>query len=137
MSELEAKGVATEAAAPGASEGAEHAHETSARLYVGVFVALLCCTLLTVALSHVHLGRLNLAMAIAIASAKASLVVLFFMHLRQGSRFHAMILVVSLLFVGVFFAYTMNDTERRGEIDADQGARVSPSTGLPAPGGAE
>jgi hypothetical protein len=35
----------------------------------------------------------------------------------------------------VFFAYTTNDTERRGEIDLDQGVKVLPSTGVIAPGG--
>ena len=66
---------------------------------------------------------------------KASLVVLFFMHLRYDNKFNAMILVVSLAFIGVFFAYTLNDTEHRGEIDVDQGVKISPSTGDPAPGG--
>jgi hypothetical protein len=40
-----------------------------------------------------------------------------------------------MLFIGVFFAYTMNDTERRGEVDLEQGVKILPSTGVPALGG--
>ena len=38
-------------------------------------------------------------------------------------------------FIGVFFAYTMNDTNQRGEFDADQNVKVLPKTGEDAPGG--
>jgi cytochrome c oxidase subunit 4 len=117
------------------SDGRVHAHISSLRLYVSIFFALIFFTLLTVAVSDIHLGRMNLVVAVVIASMKASLVVLFFMHLRYDSKFNSMILVVALLFIGIFFAYTMNDTERRGEIDLYQGVIYSPSTGLAAPGG--
>jgi cytochrome c oxidase subunit 4 len=116
-------------------DGRVHAHISSLPFYVGIFFALIAFTLLTVAVSNIHLGKLNLVVAIVIASMKASLVVLFFMHLRYDNKFNSMILVISLLFIGVFFAYTTNDTERRGEVDLDQGVAVLPSTGLPAPGG--
>jgi len=118
-----------------ADDGQVHAHISGLGFYVGIFLALICFTVLTVVLSNVHLGKLNLVVAIVIASMKASLVVLFFMHLRYDTRFYSIILVVSLLFIGVFFAYTTNDTERRGEIDLDQGVKVLPSTGVIAPGG--
>jgi cytochrome c oxidase subunit IV len=136
MSQLEAKG---HAAQPDALEvhedGHVHAHISSLRFYVVIFFALIGFTLLTVAASDIPLGRLNLVVAVAIASMKASLVLLFFMHLRYDSKFYSMILVVAVLFIGIFFAYTMNDTERRGEIDLDQGVKVLAATGLSAPGG--
>jgi cytochrome c oxidase subunit 4 len=112
-----------------------HVHVGSLALYVGIFLALIMFTLLTVGIASIHLGKLNLIVAIVIASMKASLVLLFFMHLNHDRRFNGMIVIVSLLFIGVFFAYTMNDTERRGEVDLEQGVRILPSTGLPAPGG--
>jgi cytochrome c oxidase subunit 4 len=136
MSQLEPRETVAGAEAPSTHGGALR-HLGDVRFYVAVFVALLCCTLLTVAVSSVHLGALNLVVAIVIASMKATLVVLFFMHLATGSRFNAMILIVSLMMVGVFFAYTLNDTGRRTEVDVDQSAKVSPATGLPAPGGAD
>jgi cytochrome c oxidase subunit 4 len=56
---------------------------------------------------------MNLAIAILIASVKATLVVVFFMHLRHDNKFNATIFICGLMFIGVFFAYTTNDTARR------------------------
>src|ERR1700754_198835 len=116
-------------------DGAVHAHIASSTFYIGVFLALIALTVLTVAQSYVDLGSLNLLVVILIATTKASLVVSFFMHLRYDNKFNALIFISCLFFIGVFFAYTMNDTERRGELDADQNVRVLPKTGEPAPGG--
>ena len=118
-----------------ADDGNVHAHISSLKQYVAIFLALIMFTLLTVAVSNVHLGKLNLVVAVVIASMKASLVLLFFMHLRYDNKLYSMVLVLALCFIGIFFAYTMNDTDRRGEIDLLQGVVVSPETGLAAPGG--
>jgi cytochrome c oxidase subunit 4 len=125
--------------APGieAADGRVHAHIASWQFYAFILSILVVLTLLTVGISYIHLGKLNLMVAVAIATTKASLVVLFFMHLKYDNRFNAMILIVSLLFIGVFFAYTLNDTDRRAEVDVAQGARVLQSTGDKAPGGLE
>ena len=119
----------------GADDGQVHVHSTSVKFYVGILAILVTLTLLTTAVASVHLGPLNLAVAIAIASAKATLVVMFFMHLKYDSRFNATIVICSLMFIGVFFAYTMNDTDTRGELDDAQGSMVLPETGQQAPGG--
>jgi cytochrome c oxidase subunit 4 len=119
----------------GADDGQVHAHVSSVKFYVGILAILIMFTLLTVAVASIHLGPLNLAVAIAIASAKATLVVMFFMHLKYDNRFNATIVICSLMFIGVFFAYTMNDTDTRAELDDAQGSQVLPSTGQQAPGG--
>jgi len=116
-------------------DGAVHSHISSARFYVGIFATLVVLTVLTVGISYIHLGALNLAVAIVIASIKASLVVMFFMHLRYDNRFNALIFVCSLMFIGVFFAYTLNDTGHRGEVDVEQGTEFLPADGKAAPGG--
>ena len=116
-------------------DGAVHSHISTVKFYLGIFATLIFFTLLTVGVSYVHLGPANLAVAIAISSTKAALVVLFFMHLRHDNKFNALIFVCSLLFIGVFFAYTMNDTSHRGEVDTNQGGTVLPATGKDAPGG--
>jgi cytochrome c oxidase subunit 4 len=118
-----------------ADDGAVHAHISPVPFYVAIFVALLFFTVLTVGQSYVDLGKLNLLVVILIATAKASLVVTFFMHLRHDNKFHALIFVCGLLFIGVFFAYTMNDTEHRGEFDPLNNVKYEPRTGLQAPGG--
>jgi len=57
------------------------------RIYLGVFVALLAATLLTVAISYVHFGHAgNIAVALVIAALKAALVAGFFMHLLSEKK---------------------------------------------------
>jgi cytochrome c oxidase subunit 4 len=119
----------------GHDDGAVHAHVSSAFFYMAVFGALIALTIATVAQSYVDLGKLNLAVVILIASIKASLVVSFFMHLRWDNKFNALMFVSGIFFIGVFFAYTFNDTERRGELDADQNVKVWQKNGEEAPGG--
>jgi cytochrome c oxidase subunit IV len=120
-----------------ADDGMVHSHISSVKFYVLILAGLMILTLLTVGVASIHLGKLNLAVAVIISSMKATLVVMFFMHLKYDNKFNATILVCSLLFIGIFFAYTLNDTDRRGELDDAQGSQVLPSTGVVAPGGME
>ena len=116
-------------------DGAVHAHIAPTKLYVGIFLALVAATVLTIGLSLVHLGTWNLAIAVVIATAKAALVVTFFMHLKDDDRFHALIFVGTLLFAGIFLAYTLNDTQHRGLVDRVNGSQMNDATGERAPGG--
>lgn len=120
-------------------DGGIHAHVTSVRVYIVVFVALIFLTFLTVAVAGIHLGRANLAVAVVIASMKGALVCLFFMHLSHGNRFQGIMLVSALLFIGVFFSLTMNDTSYRHDylVDRQSGAAVDLKSGAKAPGGWE
>jgi cytochrome c oxidase subunit IV len=127
--------MASKAHGHGHDDGAVHAHVSSAFFYGAIFAALLTLTVLTVGQSYIDLGRLNIAIVILIATMKASLVVTFFMHLRWDNKFNALVFISCIFFIGVFFAYTMNDTERRGEFDPDQNVGVLPKTGENAPGG--
>ncbi|MBX3258579.1 MAG: cytochrome C oxidase subunit IV family protein [Labilithrix sp.] len=120
---------------PHKDDGAVHAHISSTPFYVAIFLALIALTVLTVGQSYVDLGRMNLIVVILIATTKASLVVSFFMHLRYDNKFNALIFISCIFFIGVFFAYTLNDTERRGELDGDQNVKILPKTGEDAPGG--
>src|SRR5689334_7328235 len=108
--------------AHGGDEFHVHAHVSSTKFYGGILGTLMLLTVLTVGLSLIHLGPLNLFIAIAIATVKASLVVLFFMHLRYDHKFNALVFVGAVVFVGVFLAYTINDTGRRGMVDEDNGS---------------
>jgi cytochrome c oxidase subunit 4 len=119
----------------GHDEGLVHVHVHPTSLYVKVFLALLFFTGLTVAVAEVHLGAWNFFVAVFIATIKATLVALFFMHLKDDTRFNGLIFIGSLVFMGVFFVYTMNDTNHRGQWDESYGTRVLSSSGAPAPGG--
>jgi cytochrome c oxidase subunit IV len=65
----------------------EHGHHIVGPLvYLTIFGALLVGTALTIGASYLDLGAWNAALAIGIACAKATLVVLFFMHIKYSSK---------------------------------------------------
>jgi cytochrome c oxidase subunit 4 len=78
-------------------------HRPNVKLYIGVFAALMICTLLTVLVSKFHLPRPQaIALGLAIALVKASLVGAIFMHLWGEAK-----LIHKFLYVTVFFAVIM------------------------------
>jgi cytochrome c oxidase subunit 4 len=85
-------------------------HIAPFKILLGVFLALTFLTVLTVAASEVNFGEFNLIVALAIAVIKASLVVLFFMHLIWDKPFNAIVFVGCLIFVGLFISLALLDT---------------------------
>ncbi len=104
-------------------------------LLAAVFGALLVLTCLTVAVAQVDLGNLNLYLALAIAALKASLVVLFFMHLYWDRPFNAMVFIGCLLFVSLFIGITL--TDMRANRASDIGGEGSAMQGVHTPLGSE
>ena len=98
----------TDSSATHASAHSGLGHVVPLWLLAAVFGALLVLTGLTVAVAQVDLGNLNLYLALAIAAVKASLVVLFFMHLFWDRPFNAMIFIGCLLFVSLFIGITLD-----------------------------
>jgi cytochrome c oxidase subunit 4 len=82
----------------------EHAlgHVVPFKILAGVAAALLTLTVITVMAARIHFGQFNLIIALAIATLKATLVALFFMHLRWDRPFHA-VLVISGIFAALLF----------------------------------
>lgn len=73
---------------------------------------LMVLTFVTVAATWKDFGSLNLFIAMAIATVKASLVVLYFMHLRYDKPFNSVIFVVSLSLVMLFILLALLDTSQ-------------------------
>lgn len=95
----------------------EISHVTPARLLILVWLALMVLTVITVAATSIDLGsRLNLVIAMLIATVKAGLVVTYFMHLRWDRPFHTLVFLGSLLFVSLFISLTLLD---KSEYEAD------------------
>lgn len=88
-----------------------------------VFGALIVLTLITVGAAYVPLGPLNVPIAIAIATTKASLVVMIFMHLKYDNPVNALTFTVGAIFVVVFVGITLLDTAFRGDL-----GNVNPKT---------
>ncbi|HCD99836.1 MAG TPA: cytochrome oxidase subunit IV, partial [Armatimonadetes bacterium] len=85
----------------------EQAHPvTGPKTYGLVLLALLVLTVITVQASYFDFGAWNTVVALIIASAKGSLVALFFMHLRHD-KFNAVIFVGGLLFLAIFLIWTL------------------------------
>ena len=96
------------------SEHAGH-HIVSKWTYIKVFIALVVLTIITVLAAQVHFGPvLGIVVAVAIASAKASLVVMYFMGLKYDSGVNTLVFLTGLGFVAVFLAFTLIDTSYRG-----------------------
>jgi cytochrome c oxidase subunit IV len=85
-------------------------HVVPIGVLLAVWAALLALTFVTVAATWADLGKFNLWLALIIATVKASLVALYFMHLRYDRPFHALILIGSLVFVMLFVAVALLDT---------------------------
>ena len=85
-------------------------HETGNRTYITVWAVLMVLTAVTVAVSYVHLGMMNVVVALLIASAMASLVALFFMHLREETRLVWGFALTPLFFLVLIIAGTLTDT---------------------------
>lgn len=89
---------------------AGHVHVVPIKVLLGVWAALVVLTVVTVAVTYVDLGWLNIWVALAVAAVKASLVGLYFMHLRYDSPLNGFILVISMAFVALFIISTITDT---------------------------
>jgi cytochrome c oxidase subunit 4 len=85
-------------------------HALPSRVLLGTAAALFVLTAATVAISRVNLGALNVVAALAIAAVKASLVALFFMHLKYQGRFKAVIFTASVLFAVLLVGFVVFDT---------------------------
>lgn len=90
-------------------------HIVSLKIYVTIFLALLVGTTLTVwAGFHDFPGKLNVIIALTIAVIKATLVVLYFMHVRYSSRLIWVVFVSALFWLAILFALTLSDYWTRG-----------------------
>ena len=87
------------------------AHTASVKVLVATGSSLLVLTLITVLATKVDFGaNINLAVAMTIAVFKASLVILFFMHLKYDRLFHTVVFVSAILAASLFVGFTMMDS---------------------------
>jgi cytochrome c oxidase subunit 4 len=86
----------------------EH-HIVSPKVYLAIFAALLVLTALTVAASFVEMGIFNPIVALAIAVVKATLVVLFFMHVKYSTKLTKLTVGAGLFTFIVLVGMTLSD----------------------------
>jgi len=89
-------------------------HVSPKSVYYSIFGALMVLTAITVFAAYVNLGNFNAPVAIGIATFKATLVVLFFMHVKYSSRLTKLVVATSLFFLFILLAETTMDYATRG-----------------------
>ena len=90
-------------------------HIVSVKVYLVIFFSLLLGTALTVLAAFYDFPwQLNTIIALTIASVKATLVVLYFMHVRYSNRLVWVIVISALFWMGILFALTFSDYATRG-----------------------
>ena len=111
-------------------------HVSPKTTYYAIFGALMVLTAITVTIAFINLGPLNFPVALGIAILKATLVILFFMHVKHSSQLTKLICGTAFYFLFVLFGLTLSDYLSRGWFvapgeTAAAGTRVT--IGPPAP----
>ena len=94
-----------------------HQHVMPVRTNIAVFVALLLLLVATVGAARLPLGEWHVPVAMAIATVKAALIMLFFMHLLYSHRLTMIISVASFVWLAIMIVLTLNDYLTRGVLD--------------------
>jgi cytochrome c oxidase subunit 4 len=88
-------------------------HIVPPKVYVTIFFALAVGTTLTVMAAFQNFGQFNIVIALGIATIKASLVVLYFMHGRYSPNRTKLIIVCAVFWLGIMLALTLSDYSTR------------------------
>jgi len=116
----------------------EHAEnpKTEAVKYVATLFVLLILTAITVGASYINFGSGNVVIALAIATVKATIVGLIFMHLLHDKPVNAVIAIAGFIFLGIFLMFDFIDVDSRSNpqpinLHAPPAA-AAPAAGAPA-----
>jgi cytochrome c oxidase subunit 4 len=89
-------------------------HIVTKKQYALIFGILMVLTLATTAIGMIDLGRLNVVVALVIATIKALLVVLFFMHIYWSSKLNKLVVVSGVAWLALLLWLTLTDIFSRG-----------------------
>ena len=89
-------------------------HIVTKKQYALIFGILMVLTLATTRIGMIDLGRLNVVVALVIATIKALLVVLFFMHIYWSSKLNKLVVVSGVAWLALLLWLTLTDVFSRG-----------------------
>src|SRR5881394_1041597 len=95
-------------------------HIVSPKLYYVIFIALVVLTVVTWSVAKLDLGKMNAVVALTIAVIKATLVVLYFMHVRYSSRLTWVFVCAGFFWLAIMVALTLSDYMTRGWVTIAQ-----------------
>jgi cytochrome c oxidase subunit 4 len=84
-------------------------HIVSRKIYLFIFASLMLGTGITVWAAFQNFGKFNIVIALVIATIKATLVVLYFMHARYSPRRTQLVIVCSVFWLAIMLALTLTD----------------------------
>ena len=88
----------------------EHAeHVVPPGVYAAIITTLAILTVITVKAAYVDLGRFNIVVALVIATIKATLVVLFFMHAKYVPRRTKLVIMAGIFWLALLLFMTLSD----------------------------
>ena len=96
-------------------------HVCSSQTFMGILLALLFLTFITVYISRFDFGGANMWLAMAVASLKASLVISVFMHMLWDTTINKIFFISSFLFLGLLFLFTFADLLARSDFETKHG----------------
>ena len=114
-----------------------HDHSGAPALYLRTLIMLLILTVITVAAAGIKFSSssVNVVIALTIASIKAILVALFFMHLKSEKSVNSVIATAGFLFLGIFLMFCLIDADSRGNLQpVNLRPPLPPPTAAPAAG---
>ena len=88
-------------------------HIVSPKVYIVIFLSLMLGTGITVWAAFQNFAQFNIVIALGIATTKATLVVLYFMHARYSSKRTQLVIVCALFWLAIMLALTLSDYRTR------------------------
>jgi cytochrome c oxidase subunit IV len=88
-------------------------HIVSPVVYIVIFVSLMLGTAITIWAAFQNFGKFNIVIALAIATIKATLVVLYFMHARYSPKRTQLVIVCAVFWLAIMLALTLADYDTR------------------------
>ncbi len=88
-------------------------HIVSPKIYITIFLALIAGTSLTVWAAFQNFAQFNIVIALGIATMKATLVVLYFMHARYSTKRTQLVIVCAIFWLAIMLALTLSDYQTR------------------------
>ena len=103
-------------------------HIVSPKVYFAIFAALMIGTTLTVWAAFQNFHQFNIVIALGIATIKATLVILYFMHARYSPKRTQLVIVCSVFWLAIMLGLTLSDYNTRShETQPGEGRLIQPS----------
>jgi cytochrome c oxidase subunit 4 len=110
------------------SENSNH-HVVSPWIYFSILCALLIGTVVTVLAAKIDLGRMNIVLALLIATIKMTLVILFFMHGKYSPKRTQLVIMAGFFWLAIMLGLTLTDYTTR-HLDQPSRGATSPAVSI-------